>query len=390
MKRLFVAALIFMAACSKKNEEVIEPVPSELGEQQVCDFGIREFNLYTRPPVEDMFSGNKPKWNGGGGGGNPPPAPAAGVLLLDFDGDIVSNTVWNSYGPINCAPANLSAEHVTNVFNRVTNDFSPFNINVTTDQAVYDAANPLKRQKVIITESWEWFGQAGGVSFTGSFTGGTYTPAFVFSSLLNYSVKKIAEAISHESGHTLGLRHQAVYNSSCVKLSDYNYGQGSGEIGWAPIMGVAYNQNLSLWHRGPNSLGCNQIQDDAAVIAAIVGYKPDDIGNNFATAGTLSSAANGILSQTNDIDMYRLVLAAQRTLILAPYSVDINNSGANIDMQLKIYNSEGTLLQTIDNTESLTASISLAPGVYYIGVGNIGNPNCTTYGMLGKYTLALN
>jgi hypothetical protein len=212
----------------------------------------------------------------------------------------------------------------------------------------------------------------------------------VFSSLLNYSTKKISEAISHETGHTLGLRHQSVYDANCVKISEYNYGQGIGEIGWAPIMGVAYNQNLSLWHSGPNSLGCSTIQDDEAVIAGLVGYKPDDHSNVFTNASALTTAASGIINTPGDVDFFQVNLDMQKTLTLAPFCVDINSDGANIDMVVRIYNSQGSLLQTIDNISVLPASVVLAPGFYYISAGNVANPNTTTYGMLGKYNITLN
>ncbi|HYC39594.1 MAG TPA: M57 family metalloprotease [Chitinophagaceae bacterium] len=385
MKRLFLlAGLCYLASCSKQdNVATTDP------EKNVCDFGIRDFNLTKRAPVEDEFNNRKPKNQGGGSGGGGTISPTAGVVWLDFDGDVVSNTVWNTSGPIYCAPANLSATDVNTVINHVSNDFSPFNITITTDEAVFNAAPTTRRQKVIITESWEWFGQAGGVSFNGSFSSGTYTPCFVFSSLLSYNIKKIAEAISHETGHTMGLRHQSTYDANCVKTNEYNYGQGSGETGWAPIMGIAYYQNLSLWHRGPNTLGCTTIQDDAAVIAALVGYKTDDHGNSTSNASTLSTAAAGTINTTADVDMFSVNISTTRTLNLVPFNVNVNNTAANIDMVLRIYNSQGTLLQTIDNPSSLAASASLAPGTYFVSAGNIANPNTSTYGMIGKYVISL-
>ena len=145
----------------------------------------------------------------GGGGTTPPPLP--NVILLDFNGQYVANTMWNVNGPISCAPANLTSEETTLILQRVVTDFTPFNITVTTDEAVFSAANPAKRMRVVITESWEWYGQAGGVSYINSFTWGDNSPCFVFSSLLGYSVKKIAEACSHEAGHTTGDTMTAVY-----------------------------------------------------------------------------------------------------------------------------------------------------------------------------------
>ena len=60
---------------------------------------------------------------------------ANAVMLLDFDGHLVSGTSWNVSGPINCSSSGLSSvAQITEVFNRVAEDFRPFNINITTEE----------------------------------------------------------------------------------------------------------------------------------------------------------------------------------------------------------------------------------------------------------------
>ena len=151
---------------------------------------------------------------------------AAATIFLNFDGEWVSGTAWNWSGPINAQPAGLAVEAVVEIFNRVAEDYRPFNINVTTDSAVYAAAPITKRTHLLITSSWEWYGKAGGVAYVGSFGWGDDTPAWVFSSLLFNNPKNVAEACSHEAGHTLGLQHQSAYSGDCVKMAEYNAGQG--------------------------------------------------------------------------------------------------------------------------------------------------------------------
>jgi hypothetical protein len=122
-------------------------------------------------------------------------ASAPAVIFLDFDGHTVEGTAWNYDGPIYCGGSGLDTAKITSTFNRVAEDFRPFNIDVTTDSTKFLAAPINKRVRVIVTTSSEWYGSAGGVAFVGSFSWGDDTPCFIFSALLSYNVKNISEAI---------------------------------------------------------------------------------------------------------------------------------------------------------------------------------------------------
>ena len=323
----------------------------------------------------------------GSGGGN---ASGGNVILLDFNGHYVANTMWNVNGAFNCGPANLTSEEMALVLQRVAADFTPFNIIVTSEESVYNNANASKRIRIVITESWEWFGEAGGVSYLNSFTWGDNTPAFVFSALLGYNVKKVAEASSHEAGHSLGLRHQSTYDANGLKISEYNWGQGYGEIGWAPTMGASYNQNLSLWHNGPNSVSATTLQDDVAKIAAVVGFANDEFSNSTSNAASLNSSKTGIINNSNDVDFFSANINNAKTLSLVPANVGVNNEGGNLDLVLKIYNAQGVLLQAINDPLILNAGINLPAGNYYLSASTTENQFAGRYGMLSKYTISLN
>jgi hypothetical protein len=323
---------------------------------------------------------------------------ASAVIFLDFDGQTVANTSWNYNGPIYCAGANLNNAQITEVFNRVSEDYRPFNVNVTTDSTKYWAAPTTKRMRVILTITSDWYGSAGGVSFVNSFTWGDNTPCFVFTALLNYNVKYIAEAASHEAGHTLGLYHQSKYDANCVKISEYNSGQGAGEIGWAPIMGVGYYQNFTLWNNGPNPYGCNSLQSDLDIITTNNGfsYRTDDYGNTFAAASVTSFTnnqftLNGVIERSSDVDMFKFTLPStgRFTLNAIPYNVGTGNAGSDLDMQVTLYNNSQTMLN-IYNPGTLLSSVidtTLLAGNYYLKVEGKGNIYAPNYASLGSYSL---
>ncbi len=93
---------------------------------------------------------------------------AAATLFIDFDGHTVKGTSWNWGGPIYAQPAELNNAAITEIFNRVSEDYRPFNLNVTTDSTVYLAAPFNKRIRIIVTPTSQWYGSAGGVAFVGS------------------------------------------------------------------------------------------------------------------------------------------------------------------------------------------------------------------------------
>jgi len=324
---------------------------------------------------------------------------ASAVIFLDFDGQTVSNTSWNYAGPIFCGASGLTSAQITTVFDRVAEDYRPFNVNITTDSTKYFAAPTTKRMRVIITVTSDWYGSAGGVAFVNSFSWGDNTPCFVFSALLNYNEKNVGEAVSHEAGHTLGLYHQSSYDANCVKLSDYNSGVGSGEIGWAPIMGVGYYRNFTLWNNGPNSNGCNVLQSDLSVITSGTNgftYRTDDYSANFNQASNQTFTNNqftvsGVVEQNTDADMFKFNLPQQQRFVLnaTPYNIGSGNTGSDLDMQVTLYNSSQTQLNVYNPGTLLSSVIDtvLNAGTYYFKVEGKGNMYAPNYASLGSYTL---
>lgn len=196
------------------------------------------------------------------------------VVFLDFDGDYINNPYWTAQ-PFYVNPSGLSSTEINNVIDSVKVDFLQFkNINITTDSSIYNKASKVRRQKIIITENDAWYcgntACAGGVAYIESIKWGLDVPAFVFSKALFYKQKNIFEAISHETGHTLGLYHQILCNGTTF-VSEYNSGSGTSTMGRAPIMGSSYTRT-GYWWIGNNSFGCTTIQNDSLVIRNLVGF----------------------------------------------------------------------------------------------------------------------
>ena len=325
---------------------------------------------------------------------------ATATIFIDFDGHYVYSTLWNGGNPINSAASGMTDPQIVDVFNGVAEDFRPFDINITTDSTVFLATPLNKRIRIIVTTTSSWV-SAGtlGISYVGSFSWGDDTPGFVFSDRLGYLPKRVSEAISHETGHTVCLSHQSKYNeTNCTTpIEPYNLGYGSGETAWSPIMGNSLYRNFSNWNNGPTPYGCTATQDNLTVITTMngFGYRADDYGETLGT-GTYTMPGNsfntsGIITTNADKDAFKFTLSSNSNfhLTVAPFSVASNSTGANLDVAFELYNSAATLIRTYNPLSTLSAAADtvLNAGIYYIKIFGAANNNVGSYGSLGSYTI---
>lgn len=321
---------------------------------------------------------------------------ASATLYLDFDGHNVQSAAWNNGNAFYCQPAAFTNTQITEMFNRVSEDYRPFNINITTDSAKFLSAPLNKRMRIIITPTSGWYAAAvGGISYIGSFTWGDNTPGFVFSDKLGNNVKYVSECITHESGHTVGLSHQSKYDGNCSLTEQYNIGTGNGETSWAPVMGNSYYRNMTGWNDGPTPYGCANTQDNLTIITSSNGftYRTDDypeaLNGSTYSLGSNSFSVEGIITNNVDKDAFKYTLSqsANFHLLANPFSVG-NNSGANLDVEIDMYNGN-TLVRTFNPQTSLSISVDtiLNAGTYYFVVSGAGNENISKYGSLGAYSI---
>ncbi len=320
---------------------------------------------------------------------------ALGVLYLDLDGETVTGTRWNTIfydgKPIVATPANYTADQVREVWEIVSEDYRPFNVNVTTDLAVFNSYPVNRRMRIIFTENWQWFEPAGGVAFLNSFSDGSGDPCWVFTSLTG-DQNGSGQAASHEGGHTFGLKH----DGRTTPKEEYYLGNGS----WAPVMGAGYDTPVVQWSKGEYPEASN-LEDDLAIISSSsnrVGYRDDDYGNTIDKASGLgSSAANivnasGIIERTGDVDMFAFSTTGGVANITVATPAPIN--AQNLNIKATLYDANGVIVSTDSPLTDTGASIAttLNAGVYYLAIEGDANGAWATggygnYGSLGAYNI---
>lgn len=335
-------------------------------------------------------------------------------IFLDFDGHTMSGNAWTAgyNGGTNIIappwdtdgnPGSFSASEQTaiqQIWFRVAEDFAPFDVDVTTEfpgEAALTRSNSgdqLYGTRALVSPLSSYFGNYGGIAYVGVFDSiGDYNkPALIFPEKLGNDEKNIAEAISHEVGHNLGLSHDGTTTGS-----EYYTGQGN----WAPIMGVGYSKPIVQWSRGEYA-NANNTENDYTVIGqnGLV-YRADDYGNTIGTATALANVFNitntGYLERTNDVDFFSFQTGGGT----ATFTVTPWERGANVHFLLALYNSGGTLItnrevaDTGSGVQVVKFSAILSAGTYYVSVDGIGSGNPSTtgysdYGSLGNYTLTVN
>lgn len=318
-------------------------------------------------------------------------------IYLDFGGTTVSN--WGSYTP-GTIPAydtdgnagSFSSTELANIrqiFVRVAEKYSPFNINVTT----VNPGNLTNKEtaRVVIGGNGSWYGQTvGGVAFLNGFTNSSSNIAWAFpNNLGGGSPKTVAEATAHEAGHLFGLSHQSTWQQvDGVWKETQEYSTNGNSSSKRPIMGSSYGSTRGLWWNGTTS-SPTTYQDDLARLARDAngfGYRDDDHADTLAGAtsllgdefGRVSSA--GIITTIGDLDLFSFVTGTGTVR----FATALAEFGAMLDSSLQLFGIDGSLLQS-SATDSLTQTLirSVTAGQYYVGVSSRGN-----YGDIGQYSLS--
>jgi hypothetical protein len=355
------------------------------------------------------------------------------VLFLNFGGETVSGTAWNTSLSRTSIPAvafstdsdfttfsDAEQTAIKRIWQRVAEDYAPFDLDVTTERpAVLDS----RTGEALITRNTDADGasnpssSAGGVAYLnvfGSSGYATHRPAWIYFNNVANNESYIAEAASHELGHNLGLSHDGKTDGT-----EYYSGHGSGEISWGPIMGTGYNRNVSQWSSGEYYLA-NNTQDDLATIAAKTAFRADDHGDTPATATALvltggtnivsttpetdpdnaNPSNKGVIERETDVDVFSFVTGnGPVNLTVNPWIEPSGTTrGGNLDVLLELYDAQGTLVTTQNPTNRTVAQIqtTLPEGLYFLSVRPTGTGDpfsatptgYTPYGSLGQYFIS--
>ncbi|HMJ91947.1 MAG TPA: zinc-dependent metalloprotease family protein [Candidatus Acidoferrum sp.] len=357
---------------------------------------------------------------------------ASNIIYLNFTGDSVTGTAWNTSLSRSTIPAvafstdsdystfsDAEQTAIKRIWMRVAEDFAPFNVDVTTERP---ATFTTRTAHALITRNTDANGSAnpssgaGGVAYISSFATSTYAkyrPAWIYANNFSGTESYIAEAVSHEVGHNLGLSHDGTTSGS-----DYYGGHGSGNTSWGPIMGTGYSRNVSQWCKGEYYLA-NNTQDDLTTIAAKIPFRADDHGDTTQSATPLaitagsnvvattpeidpvnaSTANKGVLSRGTDIDVFSFATGnGGINLRVNSWMQPAGTRGGNVDLLVELRDANGSLVLTSNPTADTAAQIQtvLTAGTYYLHVRNtgVGNPivsgpsGYTSYGSIGQYFIS--
>ena len=320
---------------------------------------------------------------------------------------------------IDADPAFSDAERrlVQKIWQRVAEDFAPFDVDVTTEQPALERISRASAEDqvygmdvlfALLMESWNIPGSAG-FGMPGAFSANSpgadsMKPSLVFYTTDVINARTLADSATREVGITLGLRTDV---QGCN--GEPYAGQGDSEVnGWAPIMGELSERPLRQFDKGeyanPGICGEGAVppQDDFIVMqGAGLSLRADEAGNTTGTAswlpvtssaGRSAASFGGVIASADDTDVFYLDAGAG----VLDITVEPAPLGPNADLELTLRNSAGNVVQVNKPIQNLGAAINVsvgAPGRYFLEVkgGGEGDPLLTgysNYGSVGAYELA--
>ena len=340
-------------------------------------------------------------------------------IYLDFDGAEVSNTGWNDASPeMAGTPAQAYAGYssdsdpstfstaerdvIVRTWAEVAEDYAPFQVDVTT-QDPGDAK--LRRSstsdadygmRVLVTgaaPSTTALCQAcSGIAYVGVFDEPTtvdrpfvHQPAWVFASTLQDNPHFLADAISHEVGHTFGLDHDGVavpgqaiddyYTDARHLVADHGRRlQPALRVEQRRLPEREQHPGRPRVHRGPRrTAGLRRPRGQSR--------------ERDALAGGPASDTRGSIRSRSDVDVFKVPACT------SPVAVHVSPDapGPDLDVGVRVLHADGTTMLASAPAGRLDADVVVPAGTSatYVEVDGTGDTGYSDYGSLGRYTLAL-
>ena len=328
------------------------------------------------------------------------------TLFIDFDGGRIEKTAWNAATgktALQAAPYNTDGkpetfstaevDEIVDIWRRVAEDFAPFEVDVTTEDP---GTRGPKIAWILVTDS-----KAGDdglpepdadsvayINALGTAITTYYTPAVVYHNNLAAS-NRVAGAVSHGTGHLVGLSHDVA-------------AAGSGP-NWGAIMGLLEHEGrITQWSKGSSSASANP-QDDISILMGRLGLRNDDHDDSrydsgtplqFDARGNITAAQqggnnHGVIEDRDDVDVFAFGIGAGTLdILVAPQVPAAANDAANLDIQVSLYDASGKRIwrQDARNDGAVRLKKKLPAGRYKLEVTGVG-PDAG-YGSLGQYVIS--
>ncbi len=295
------------------------------------------------------------------------------VILLDTS-KIMSDGV----------PYDVSKEFIWTTWQIVAASFSMFDVNVTTNRAVYDNAAASRRGGATM------YRQSGRSSCHFAF--GTSTFCTLYKESDAYGQGRIA---AHELGHLLHLSHDGGNPGG-------EYYNGIADYQWVPVMGNIWMGNnwpnaLYQWSKGEYN-GASNREDDFVQMTRFIPFKSDDIpgskGLVIDANGNVNASDNvGLIERNTDYDNYSFTIGSSGGRVNLTIDRAEHIGGGMLDVQAYIKDASGATIEQSNHSVDRSASfdVNLAAGNYTLQIsgGAEGTPGWgfSNYSSLGYYQI---
>jgi hypothetical protein len=323
---------------------------------------------------------------------------ASRIIYLDFVG-FSSATETDSPYDLDGDPTTFSAAEqdvIQNVWARVSENFSPFAVDVTTQDpgqaALSSPGGSTSGIRVDITNGGVGLLASGctapcaGLSFTGGW--GQDAPAVVFAQQFGAgnagNPQEIAEIASHEVGHTLGLQHDQASTTTSL---------------WSALIAPSY-QAAPIMQWTSTAPGTFQGGDELAIIEQTLTPRDDRYGQSAADATPVAGTTfdfSGTIAASAQTDWFSFTVpngAGPLNLDVAPsqYTSMLDLDATLFDSSLNVVedsNPPATFVTSAAATGlgAPFSGLSLSSGTYFLRVQGSGGTGYTSYGSLGTYTV---